>query len=1261
MEDDIMNDMIACMGSLIGYSSDDDEEELLSQMKHRMMTLEGHYIGDDNGNGVSDFNRLSIVKKLRSFLANKIFDANDKTSVHSHANHVHALEAARRDVVQHIRIKSIQLSDSDCMLTNMMASSSSSSSSSSAAKKQKKGHFELFDFDDLPPYEPLEVILVALRVDCLNEHAIVKLLDMDALELAEHHQWEELVALLHKGLSMASSLDKNDTASTSTIAIKMIQIHIKFFCAFSGQQSVDMASNVIRYLWDEWSISIACKSSSSSSPSSSSSSSLQAASAYSMTLLQRLQLAAFALILTWIPDHFLVCSDKVVDKTVGSLFLLLAKGTVVTVVTVDSSTGGGKSITPVLDCLMKTADMGRFVSRYITAFPSLQVTALSLQAGLVDELGRRVVSYDHSVDFKSSKQSTLTRVDSMLFPFVVNLRMWLVLLSPLINTTRIGSESLNSNRNGDVAAGLLWDASQHLSSIPDVEMVADTNKKFTKISRSFSVIEVLVAEAKGSPPLSPLSPLPLQCAGLLRAFKMYAELLVMKSESFKYPEAERHEKASDITQLSCDVMSLFVAHSTGLDTASCIAFFEALHQLLSCLEQLSDTSIPSLQMQWSVEILLAVCMALDHFVCTNTTTTTHTNGKLHDKRVASSYLLCLKSATESALRLTSLCSPSTEAYEASLSLTLTVIRVWIRVMSGLSVVCNYEQELQTLVPPLVKTLNVCSNCLKDAVISDESSDDHLHDSKRKIRISALELIVLVVSNHQFSIGSPELAHIFKDALGTLLTSIAMPVFDDDMDLWERAKGSAVLNICSNRNSGPMLSSLLVFEKVLVDDLSNPLTLETLVTDGQVSDSLKPLFSLLDGLCLLGHVDAILLLLTKATYSLDKLLSSENSAKSISSFDKASVRLIAASGSINWESDDFGKVVHGLLDISMLNINYCLNTRIFMDGLMSSDSDSDSDRVQDHRNCFSDNISSLSTRHGSDLSLEEKTDSSSSMTDLTREMLDDTEWSKVPLVCLLQYSYNLLDSSLWSLDVTAISRGQGLSVESSSLVVSKASEMIFEALCCQRNALTETCQGWHKLTFLQLVIACDSWSKSVNFTDCSSDEFNWFIGACSLAWLPQTSSETNALPYVLQFVHSSPQWNEFFKDGLLLTTSHICRLLSKSCGQCVVSFFNNRGLPVAVLIKSMIRQWFFKYLSVQDIQRLTVLCVLQGPDIVVCTITSILHHFVDYLHSSTTGHRERALISFKAFMSTCNISLLTLAPQINNYINNINNINKQNIK
>jgi len=320
----------------------------------------------------------------------------------------------------------------------------------------------------------------------------------------------------------------------------------------------------------------------------------------------------------------------------------------------------------------------------------------------------------------------------------------------------------------------------------------------------------------------------------------------------------------------------------------------------------------------------------------------------------------------------------------------------------------------------------------------------------------------------------------------------------------------------------------------------------------------------------------------------------------------------------------------------------------MDGLVSSDSD----RVQDHRNYFSDKMSSLSTRHGSDLNLEEKTDSSSSMTDLTREMLDDIEWSKVSLESLLQCSYNLLAPSLWSLDITAISSGQDVSIESSSLVISKASEMIYEALCCQRNALTETCKGWHKLTFQQLVIACDNWSKIVNFADSSSDEFNWFIGACSLAWLPHASSEANALPYVLQFVHSSPRWNEFFKDGLLLTTNKICRLLSKTCGQCVVSYFNNIGLPVAVLIKSMIRQWFFKYLSVQDIQRLTVLCVLQGPDIVVCTITSILHHFVDHLLSSTTGHRERGLITFKTFMSTCNITLLKLAPQINSNINKL---------
>jgi hypothetical protein len=192
---------------------------------------------------------------------------------------------------------------------------------------------------------------------------------------------------------------------------------------------------------------------------------------------------------------------------------------------------------------------------------------------------------------------------------------------------------------------------------------------------------------------------------------------------------------------------------------------------------------------------------------------------------------------------------------------------------------------------------------------------------------------------------------------------------------------------------------------------------------------------------------------------------------------------------------------------------------------------------------------------------------------------------------------------------------------------------------------------NKKQFQQLVISCDVWfknvkrAKSASLVDRGDEEFDWFIGACSLSW-----SGADTLPYVLQFVHQSPEWNDFFLEGLNGTVSRICRLISISRGYGMLSYLSSIGFPVRMVIKSIIQQWFFRYLSIQDIQRLTVLSLLKGPHVVICTVASIIDHFEEYQRRTKREDcKQRGMIAFKTFTSTVNISLQTLAPLIQTYM------------
>jgi hypothetical protein len=89
-----------------------------------------------------------------------------------------------------------------------------------SSKNVKDKIMNLFNFDDLADYEPLEVTLQALRQINISYEVFDKILSMDAGELIEHPQWEEFQQLLQQAI--LSATDPLIIAKIMLIFMKLI-------------------------------------------------------------------------------------------------------------------------------------------------------------------------------------------------------------------------------------------------------------------------------------------------------------------------------------------------------------------------------------------------------------------------------------------------------------------------------------------------------------------------------------------------------------------------------------------------------------------------------------------------------------------------------------------------------------------------------------------------------------------------------------------------------------------------------------------------------------------------------------------------------------------------------------------------------------------------------------------------------------------------------------------------------------------------------
>lgn len=1206
-----MNDILRCINEQrreihknrdVGSLSEEDELSLLSQ---RMLMLENYY---------DDFQKLSVVQELRSFLAHKIFDGNDKkkdkdqqtnaTNPASHSSPAHScLDKARREVIQDLKNRIVDISDS--ML--LISSTNDDEFKSSSPKKQKKGNsnFELFDFDDLPPYEPLENILKGLRGNCLQEEGILKLLDMDAMELIEHPQWEELVALLNKGLMTIREAPPPPSSSMTddngnSLAIQLINVHVKFYCAFSGQQSIDIAMNIIRYLWAEWNLSLglSCESSPSHPPHETDS------SIHTSTLptLQRIQLSVFTMILTSAPQHFNLISDKTVDSTVGCLFMLLSHGSVCCLQCSDASSVSVSQRIRVLDLIAITADKGRFLTRYGVAGGSLQVTALALQTGLMDGLERRIGSL-------GSHEGVGKLTSHLPLSPLIFLRMWLVLLGPIA-------------KKYDGAAGDSAPKPQAMD-MPQFELVASTNKKFTKVAGTTSVIELLM-ERPSSAPKSPYEGLGGKLLGAFRVF------LHLTSHSHSY---------SHISDLVGDVFNLFIAIFQSVMTreGEGEGVFGMLEEFIATLHPHTLQSSDSIQ---------AVLRALEGFICL-------------EGEVTSALLSCFCSTSDAVvtcvLHLGSSSSNSGNSGRSGggVALTLDIIRSWVRVVSALPPPLSSSVALVT--GPLLQVIKLCVWWLRapDASTSASTSTtdaegDGITCLRHRVRSSALELLI-TVTNHTIwtHLHGGEGEDLLKEVADILLLSMSkedMLSLPHDFSAMDCGKAAAVLNIHSHLEEGtPYFFSptgLSMLEKDLVSLVTDPYMWEgsSSVLEGPISS----LFCLLDGMALLGHLETILLLLIQAKFPLHRFLSTP-----LSSWEDLSPTTVARQLYVailttdpeDFYSEDFGKFLLGLLDLSMMSINFCLRgtTPPFSQFVSAASLDK---------------LCALDVARG-------RHPNPTTDVDVGPPTTDFAAWSEVDVHTLVAWSYSALSSDIWSETKTIPMIDINL-LQAHDPLAYRASEVLYDERCkCVHAAsgdasLSEAFNAWDKTEFQQLVISCSNWFPSPSSSSCSPSSgqcqeekrnFNWFVGACSLSWSRHPQLGTSSLPFILQHVCGSPKWTDFFSKSV----TQVCDLLLwKGSSDINLShYFSNIGFPVTTVIKAIVDQWFFKYLSTQDIRRLTVMSVLQGPHIVTSIIAAIMHHFASFARESNL--KERGMIAFHSMLSRGDLTLLKLSKQIQTYL------------
>jgi hypothetical protein len=475
----MLSDLIPCIHKLRNdekeneLNEEDEIEKIITSLKNLEFLSE-------------DYEKFELVKNITNIIESfQISQNNDKDDINQNLNRKGiSIENVRMQLLKDLIPSINSITDIEYLNTIM--------SNNQILKKHKsKGYFASFNFDDLPMIEPLELTLKLLRNDIHNEEALLKLFQYDPGELIEHPQWMDLIELLYQSITT-----KVNNTSNNDIIILVIKIHMRFVSSFNGLQSIDLISNILKYLFQIWS----CNKKEENLKMN-----------YNFMEISRfsnltiLQLESFTNVISTISKNFSSISDKVVDSLISSIMLILSYGIL------DNNSNHDLteeiryiSILDAIRYINKDNGLYSFISDFHLNWLPFSIISHSIHSGLIFQLISKIRYSNKRLNKLELQDITSFEFNSYLF----QLSLWLSLLNPFfhnnilkllcvtdwssfdeINNILISSSSTDT----DTALSLLWNGNMDNSTnLPSMDIMSNSNKKVTLLSGAYSIYDIFL-------------------------------------------------------------------------------------------------------------------------------------------------------------------------------------------------------------------------------------------------------------------------------------------------------------------------------------------------------------------------------------------------------------------------------------------------------------------------------------------------------------------------------------------------------------------------------------------------------------------------------------------------------------------------------------------------------------------------------------------------------------------------------------------------
>lgn len=406
-----------------------------------------------------DYDNIDIVKEAKQMLTQHFLHNTSDVNIKSHLQ-LKGFEPIKKQIIA--TLVPTQAIEGD-LLCYKYASCSN--------KKQKCGDYGVsFNFDDLPAFESIDGILADIRSSNTNPEPLMKLLALDLSELVEHPIWEEILNEMSQILSTSENVQ--------TISHVFSILH-RFIVGFKGTgQGLDSMIHTLRYLINQWVLKdpqVAAKT----------------------NIFAKQQLALFCSVLAMSAQGMQVPYQRDVDKTIASIFLILAKGQVQHTL---ASTGAPEVCT-VMEALAFTADVGSSISALLQYVHPFSALSYATQTGLLSVLMRGSAAVDHNIVSTSKQQQQQQSCWQLLQQTKVStfqLRILLLLITNCghnaLSVLNFIEENATSSAPGEITGDLTkyeWAGDVHAfctvtassrDKADTLQPVGDSNKRFLHLA-----------------------------------------------------------------------------------------------------------------------------------------------------------------------------------------------------------------------------------------------------------------------------------------------------------------------------------------------------------------------------------------------------------------------------------------------------------------------------------------------------------------------------------------------------------------------------------------------------------------------------------------------------------------------------------------------------------------------------------------------------------------------------------------------------------